>query len=76
MVAEGKTVVSVLHEISMALHADDIVVMAQGRVTHQGACADPDTHRALEAVFDQRCRGSGWLCPLQKLRRNRRCCRR
>ncbi len=54
LISEGKTVVSVLHEIGMALHADDIVVMAQGRVTHQGACADPDTHRALEAVFDQR----------------------
>lgn len=54
LVAEGKTVVSVLHEISMALHADVMVVMAQGRVTHQGACADATTHRALEAVFDQR----------------------
>jgi len=54
LVAEGKTVVSVLHEISMALHADEMVVMAQGRVTHQGACADAATHRALEAVFDQR----------------------
>ena len=50
----GVTVVSVLHEINMALHADELVVMAQGRVTHQGACADPATHRALQAVFDQR----------------------
>ncbi len=54
LVREGKTVVSVLHEIAMALHADELVVMAQGRVTHQGACADETTHRALEAVFDQR----------------------
>jgi iron complex transport system ATP-binding protein len=54
LVREGKTVVSVLHEIGMALHADELVVMAQGRVTHQGACADPATHRALQAVFDQR----------------------
>jgi len=44
----------VLHEISMALHADDMVIMAAGRVTHQGGCADPATHRALEAVFDGR----------------------
>ncbi len=50
----GVTVVSVLHEISMALHADEMVIMAAGRVTHQGACADPATHRALEAVFDHR----------------------
>lgn len=54
LVREGKTVVSVLHEIAMALHADELVVMAAGRVTHQGACADAATHRALEAVFDQR----------------------
>ena len=50
----GVTVVSVLHEISMALHADEMLIMAAGRVTHQGACADPATHRALEAVFDHR----------------------
>ncbi len=50
----GVTVVSVLHEISMALHADEMVIMAAGRVTHQGACAEATTHRALEAVFDHR----------------------
>nr|MCU0956049.1 ABC transporter ATP-binding protein [Hydrogenophaga sp.] len=54
LVQDGKTVVSVLHEIAMALHADELVVMAQGRITHQGACADESTHRALEAVFDHR----------------------
>ena len=54
LVASGKTVVSVLHEISFALHADELVVMADGRVTHQGACTDAATHRALEAVFDHR----------------------
>lgn len=54
LVAKGKTVVSVLHEISFALHADELVLMAGGRVTHQGACADAATHRALEAVFDHR----------------------
>lgn len=54
LVAQGKTVVSVLHEISMALHADEMVVMAQGRITHQGACNAATTHRALEAVFDKR----------------------
>ncbi|HQS32566.1 ABC transporter ATP-binding protein [Polaromonas sp.] len=54
LVVSGKTVVSVLHEISFALHADELVVMAGGRVTHQGACGDPATHRALEEVFDHR----------------------
>ena len=54
LVAAGKTVVSVLHEISFALQADDLVVMNGGRVTHQGACMDAATHRALEKVFDDR----------------------
>ena len=54
LVAQGKTVVSVLHEISFALHADQMVIMANGRVAHQGECADAATHRALQAVFDHR----------------------
>lgn len=54
LVAQGKTVVSVLHEITMALQADTLVIMAAGRVTHQGACTDSATHRALEDVFDGR----------------------
>jgi iron complex transport system ATP-binding protein len=58
--AQGTTVVSVLHEIGMALHADDIIVMDQGRIVHHGACEDEATHRAIEAVFDQRIR----ICPL------------
>jgi len=54
LVQHGKTVVSVLHEISLALQADEMVIMAAGRVTHQGACADAATHRELEAVFGHR----------------------
>ena len=54
LVAQGTTVVSVLHEISMALHADAMVVMAAGRVTHHGACDDVATHAALQHVFDNR----------------------
>jgi len=54
LVAQGSTVVSVLHEISMALHADELIVMASGRITHQGACNIAASHRALEQVFDGR----------------------
>jgi iron complex transport system ATP-binding protein len=54
LIGQGKTVISVLHEISFALHADQMVIMAHGRVTHQGDCADITTHRALEDVFDKR----------------------
>ena len=50
----GGTAVSVLHEITMALHADEIVVMDAGRVVHQGACSEAATHRALEEVFSRR----------------------
>lgn len=56
LLAQGTTVLTVLHEIGMALHADEAIVMAQGQVVHQGACADPATHRAIEAVFDHRIR--------------------
>ena len=54
LVAGGTTVVSVLHELTFALHADDVVVMADGRIAHHGACAERTSHRALERVFDQR----------------------
>ena len=54
LVQQGMTVVSVLHELSFALLADEIIVMQAGRITHQGACSDPASHAALEAVFEHR----------------------
>jgi iron complex transport system ATP-binding protein len=54
LVASGKTVVSVLHEISFALHADELLLMDQGRLVHHGLCSDLASHRALETVFGQR----------------------
>jgi iron complex transport system ATP-binding protein len=54
LTSQNTTVISVLHEVGMALHADDMVVMQAGRVVHQGACAHSETHRAVEAVFDKR----------------------
>jgi iron complex transport system ATP-binding protein len=54
LVAAGKTVVSVLHETTMALQADDMLIMATGKVTHFGTTADIATHRALEYVFENR----------------------
>lgn len=53
-IAAGRTVVSVLHEISLALQADELVILSQGQVAWQGACADATTHRALEQVFQHR----------------------
>lgn len=54
LVARGHTVVSVLHEISLALHADDMLIIDRGQLRHQGAAGDQATHRALERVFDDR----------------------
>jgi len=54
--AQGTTVVSVLHEIGMALHADEVVVMNAGRVVHHGPCDDLATREAIESVFAQRIR--------------------
>jgi cobalamin transport system ATP-binding protein len=54
LVAEGRTVVSVLHELGMALHADDLLVLQRGRIVHQGASGAPQSHAALRDVFDHR----------------------
>ena len=54
LVAQGTTVVSVLHELSFALLADDTLVMDAGRVVHHGASNAAATHAALEAVFEHR----------------------
>ena len=56
LVAEGRTVVSVLHQLPMALAADELVVMNHGRVVHHGGNSDQATHAALEQVFDHRIR--------------------
>lgn len=53
-VAAGHTVVSVLHELHLALQADHLVLMAEGRIAHAGAPADPATHEALRRVFGPR----------------------
>ena len=56
LVRQGHTVVSVLHELGIALQSDRMVVMQAGRVLHQGATQDSATHAALEAVFEHRIR--------------------
>ena len=55
-VADGATVLSVLHELTMALQADEMIVMVRGRITHQGPCADARTHAALVDAFEGRVR--------------------
>ncbi|KQW42885.1 MULTISPECIES: ABC transporter ATP-binding protein [unclassified Roseateles] len=50
-VAAGHSVVSVLHELHLALQADHLVLMADGQIVHTGAPADAATHDALRRVF-------------------------
>lgn len=53
---DGATVVSVLHELNVALQADDLVVMTRGAVVHHGSPGEPRTREALSEVFDHRLR--------------------
>ncbi len=49
----GRAVISVLHELPLALAADQVAVMQAGRIVAQGSRDDARVHRAIEAVFDQ-----------------------
>ena len=50
--ARGGTVLTVLHDLTQALMADRVVVLAQGRVAAAGARDDERLHREIEAAFD------------------------
>jgi iron complex transport system ATP-binding protein len=47
-------VVSVLHELGMALHSDQLLIVRAGRVAHVGITGNAATHAALREVFEQR----------------------
>ena len=59
--AQGGTVVSVLHELGVALQSDCLIILQAGQLVHHGPSDDAVTHAALEAVFDQRSR----VCAVQ-----------
>ena len=48
----GRAVVSVLHDLSLALQADRLGVMQAGRIAADGGRDDPALHAALAHVFD------------------------
>ena len=48
----GHTIVSVLHDLPLALQADRLLVMQAGNVKCEGAHDDPAIHAALIAVFE------------------------
>lgn len=65
LLGQGKTLVTVLHEIHFALRADHVIMLNQGKLYFQGSSQDPTTHQALIALFDGRIRleklGSDWV---------------
>lgn len=54
LVTAGKTVLSVLHELGMALQSDQLLIVRSGQVAHVGATGDAATHAALREVFEHR----------------------
>ncbi len=51
---QGHTIVSVLHDLNLALAADRIIVMAQGRVVAHGQAHEGQVHDAIQMAFDHR----------------------
>ena len=49
--AGRRSVVTVMHDLSLALAADHLLLLQDGRVTCAGAPSDPALRAALEAVF-------------------------
>ena len=54
LTGQGHTVISVLHELNIALRADHIWLVAQGRVLAQGRASYAPMRAAIEAAFDHR----------------------
>ena len=65
LMAQGKTLVTVLHEIHFALRADHVVMLNRGKLHFEGSSRDPETHQALVSLFDGRIRlekfGDDWV---------------
>ena len=49
---EGAAVAAVMHDLTLALQADRVLVMAAGRVLADGAPGSPALHAAIVEVFD------------------------
>lgn len=56
LVARGITVISVLHELQVALMADEMLILADGCAMHHGRCDSAATHAALREAFGERLR--------------------
>jgi len=51
---QGKTSITVLHEIQFALQAENLILLSKKGIHYQGKSDDPLTHQALIDLFDGR----------------------
>lgn len=56
LIAAGKTIITVLHELPIAVQADALLVLSQGRVICQGSPRASLIQQGLQTVFDHRIR--------------------
>jgi iron complex transport system ATP-binding protein len=65
VLGQDRTVVTVLHDLNLALQADRLLVLDQGHAIAAGERDDPALHLALEQVFGGSIRiqpaGEGWM---------------
>lgn len=54
LTASGTTVISVLHDITFALQAEQMIIIKNGTLMYQGATNEVQTHTQIEAAFEQR----------------------
>ena len=54
LTASGTTVISVLHDITFALQAEQMIIIKNGTLMYQGATNEAQTHSQIEAAFEQR----------------------
>jgi len=68
-VLQGQCVITVIHDLNLALQTDWICLLAKGKVFFEGSSDDTLTHRAMEAAFDHRVKvvqtQDGWVCLTQ-----------
>lgn len=57
--AASHRLVTVLHELPLAVHADQLILMREGRIVAQGAPSEPALRQALVDLFDGALRWRG-----------------
>lgn len=50
---QGAAALTVMHELNQALAADQMLILREGRVLHQGSPQDSATRQALQEAFEQ-----------------------